>query len=138
MSQLTLSFEADEWTDTNRLGVEVCTEDFSGRGRGWIDRASVVDFASNLSNYPFTPENPVILAMGFNTLQGDDLIGRIEIGPADRLGNLYVKVEIANYHDRWQRVRTEFRTNYPDLERFQFRLRRLLAEGEPPAVLNGS
>ena len=137
MSELTLRFIPDHGDDTNRLGIEVQTDAFSGRGWSWTDRASLVDFASSLKAYPLPTDKPAIFTMGYNLLKGDDLIGYLEVRPADRLGNLLVRVAVADPHERWRRVRAEFLTHYPEVERFTAQLTRMLAGGSETAVLLG-
>jgi hypothetical protein len=137
MSEMTLEFVADEHTDTNKLTIEVQTHPFSGSGWSWTDRASLEAFAAQLRLYPIQSEQPALFTMGYNQLEGDDLIGRIEIGPADPRGNLFVRVEVADPDVRWRRVRAEFRTHYPDLERFVARVAAMLDGGRETATLHG-
>lgn len=82
-------------------------------------------------------DEPTVFSMGYNCLEGEDLIGRIEIGPSDAVGNLFVRVEVADPQERWRRVRAEFRTHYPDVERFRAQLARMLEGDRTTAVLEG-
>jgi hypothetical protein len=80
---------------------------------------------------------PLLVQWGYDKLEGDDLIVRIEIGPKDSLGDLVTRVEIADDLGPWKRVRTLFRTGYPALEMFQRDIAKLMAGEAEVAILAG-
>ncbi len=69
--------------------------------------------------------------------QGDDLMIRLEIAPANNRGDLAVWAEIADDHDRRCRLRAGFLTNYPDLDAFHLSIARLINGEVEEAVLSG-
>jgi hypothetical protein len=78
-----------------------------------------------------------LVQWGYEGLEGDDLIVRIEIGPKDSLGELIARVEIADHNEPWKRIRTCFRTGYPALEMFQRDIAKLMACEAEVAILLG-
>lgn len=145
MSRLALRYEYDPSysdpslgrDDFGRLSVAVETDRFSGRGGFWVQWQDVVKFGESLSIYPISAEKPLVVQWGYASLEGEDVIIRIEIGPKDNLGELIARVEIADDHDASKRVRTSFRTGYPALEMFQRDIAALMAGDSEVATLLG-
>ena len=145
MNQLAFRYEYDpshsdpslDRDDFGRLSVEVETDRFSGRGEMWVKWQEIVEFGESLSVYPITPEEPHLVQWGYNKLEGDDLAVRVEIAPKDSLGELIVRVEIADNSEPWKRVRTSFRTGYPAIEMFQRDIAKLMAGEAEVAILLG-
>jgi hypothetical protein len=119
------------------LSVAVETDRFSGRGEFWVQWQDVVEFGESMSAYPIPYERPLLAQWGYEQLQSDDLILRIEIGPKDSLGELIARVEVADYREPRKRVRTLFRTGYPALELFGHDIAKLMAGEADVAVLLG-
>ena len=89
-----------------------------------------------LAAYPL--EAPVVAQWGYDMQEGDDVILRIEIGPANRTGDLLVNVVIADDgNDNGDRVRSSFLTNYPQLEAFRMDIAKLMDGEISEAVLEG-
>lgn len=113
MNELTLTYEFDPEDDFGWLGVEVRTERFSGRGGFWVQWQDVEEFGKSLRTYPITNEAPLLGAWGYEPWEGDALVVRIEVAPANSTGDLKISVEVADNHERSERVRTSFRTPLP-------------------------
>lgn len=69
--------------------------------------------------------------------EGDDLILRMEVSPADKRGNLLVRFELADDYQPQDRIRGHFMTNYPDVARFSDGIARLMSNEVEEAVLRG-
>lgn len=140
MNQLILryDFDPDPNDDFGWLGVEVTTERFSGRGGFWVQWQDVGEFGQSLRTYPITAEAPVLGAWGYEPWEGDALIVRIEVAPANATGDLKISVEVADNHEKSERVRTSFRTNYPQLEAFSDSIEKLMKREANEAVLLSS
>lgn len=69
--------------------------------------------------------------------EGDDLILRLEINPADNCGNLDVRFEIADDYEPRNRVRGSFLTNYPELAAFRVEIAQLMTREVEKAILGG-
>jgi hypothetical protein len=138
MSTLTLEFEADpDCEATNRLHVELAGP-FAGRGWCWTDRTSVAAFAAALTAYPIPADRPPRYEMGFNHRKADEPIGWIEVSAHDPRGRLRVRLELAEDLDEWPRVRAEFVTHYPEVERFARQIVQMLDGTRETATLEGS
>lgn len=145
MSRLSLRYEYDESffdkrldrDDFGRLTVSVAAERFSGQGGFWVQWQEVREFGEALSAFPIESDKPLKARWGYDQLEGDDLILSIEIAPANRTGDLVVRVEIGDDLERWARVRTSFLTNYPDLEAFRLAIGELMDRKIDEAVLGG-
>jgi hypothetical protein len=148
MSHLTIGYRYDasffdpklERDDLGRLSVAVATECVSGRGGFWVQWQDVREFGERLADYPLSPEAPVVGQWGYEMQEGEDLILRIEITPANKTGDLLVRVEIADdLHDPGprDRVRSSFLTNYPQLESFRSDIAKLMDGEISEAVLTG-
>jgi len=123
--------------DFGRLSVTVATDSFSGRGGFWVQWQDVKEFGNALGTFPITAEHPVVVEWGFNMLEGDDLILRVEIKPANSRGDLAVGFVVSDDHHPECRVRGWFLTNYPDLEAFQHSIARLMNRDVEEAILTG-
>jgi hypothetical protein len=142
MAQLTLSYRYDGTPDLimddfGRLSVSLETDRFSGRGGFYVQWQDVRDFSERLAAYPIADEAPVAAQWGYDMQEGDDLILRIEIAPANKTGDLIVRVEIADDHAPQNRVRSSFLTNYPDLESFRSGIAALMDGRVAEAALTG-
>lgn len=123
--------------DFGRLSVAVETDRFSGKGGFWVQWQDVKDFGEALESYPIQKDHPVSVQWGFDMQEGDDLILRLEIAPADSRGNLDVSFEIADDYAPCHRVRGCFRTNYSDLASFRTGIEQLMSREVEQAILNG-
>lgn len=144
MSELVFTYDYDPKflvdvvpDDFGYLTMAVSTDHFSGRGGFWVQWQDVKEFGESLSAYPIDPANPLAASWGFEMGEGDDLILRVEIGPTDARGNLYVKVEIADQYERYMRIRALFQTNYPEVDAFRISIEQLMARKATRAVLTG-
>ena len=123
--------------DFGRLDVRVSTACFSGTGGFWVQWQDVKEFGASLGTYPISADAPLAAQWGYNMQEGDDLILKVEIAPANASGDLKVAVEIADDNNRSNRVRTSFTTNYPDLLSFQSQIAQLMTGEIDEAVLSG-
>mgnify|MGYP001596760088 CR=1 FL=1 len=123
--------------DFGRLSVAAETDRFSGKGGFWVQWQDVKEFGEALETYPIQEDHPVIVQWGFDMQQGDDLILRLEIAPADKRGNLAVSFEIADDYEPRHRVRGSFLTNYPDLTAFRVGIAQLMNREVEKAILSG-
>ena len=145
MSRLTLQYQYDSSffdpkqsrDDFGRLSVAVETERFSGKGGFWVQWQDVRKFGEALDKFPITAEKPITVQWGFNMQEGDDLILRFEIAPANKRGDLVVRFEVADDYQPQYRVRGWFLTNYPDLEAFRTAIASLMTGEAAEAVLIG-
>ncbi len=145
MSRLALRYEYDAGfldptltrDDFGRLSISVITDYFSGCGGFWVQWQDVKEFGESLATYPIEASAPLIAQWGYDMQEGDDVILRVEIAPANGRGDLIVLVEIANEHEQRERVRTSFLTNYPDLEAFRAEVAKLIEREIEEAVLSG-
>jgi hypothetical protein len=138
MGQLTLRYEFDAADDFGWLDVEVRTDMFSGRAGFWVQWQDVEEFGQSLRAYPIAADAPLRGAWGFEPWEGDSLIIRIEVAPANRRGDLKVEVEVADHIEPTERLRASFRTNYPQLEAFSGSIEKLMKRQTEEAVLTGS
>ena len=147
MSKLVLSYRYDASffkTNPNQirddfglLSVAVETDRFSGKGGFWVQWQDVKEFGEALETYPIREDQPIAVQWGYDMQEGDDLILRIEIAPADKRGNLAVGFEIADDYEPRDRVRGSFLTNYPDLAAFRVGIEQLMNREAEEAVLSG-
>ncbi len=70
--------------------------------------------------------------------EGNDPILKVEIAPADPLGTLMVRFEIADEFDADERVRGSLTTHYPELEAFRLSIAKMMDLEVSEAVLMGS
>ncbi len=131
MGLLTLRYRPeDEWH--GEVVATVDSDGFAGAASAWFNNTDLGLFADRMSEYPLkTP--PLSLAGGYFS-QGGELERHVDVTilPHDPLGNIRVVVELTS-PDRgydelgtYCRVRTWFTVAYPDLERFQRGLRRMV------------
>lgn len=145
MSKLTLRYKYDASffdqkltrDDFGRLSISVETNRFSGQGGFWVQWQDLKEFGDSLASYPVPEDQPIVAQWGFNMQEGDDLILRLEVSPADRRGNLRVRFEVADDYEPQSRTRGYFLTNYPDLDAFRTEVARLMNCEVDEAVLNG-
>jgi hypothetical protein len=145
MSRLALKYEYDPSffdpklvrDDFGRLSVAVETDRFSGRGGFWVQWQDVKEFGEALAAFPIREDAPIVAQWGYNMQEGDDLILRIEIVPADGRGNLTVRFEIADDYAAGDRVKASFLTNYPEIDAFRGEIAKLMNNEAEEAVLTG-
>ena len=145
MSQLALRYEYDASffnqkltrDDFGRLSISVNTDRFSGRGGFWVQWQDVKEFGEALTVFPIKVGEPISTQWGYNMQEGEDLILRIEIAPANGRGDLKVQFEIADEFETRERVRGSFLTNYPDLDAFRLAIATLMNNEADEAVLTG-
>ncbi len=145
MSRLTLRyrydasfFDPDQPTDDfGRLSIEVESNRFSGRGEFWVQWQDVTEFGHALNAFPITEDNSIVAQWGYDMQEGDDLILRLEIAPANKRGDLAVRFEVADEHEPGCRMRGYFVTNYPNLDAFRLGIARLMNGEGDEAVLTG-
>ena len=139
MSRAVLSFVPDGGPDQlGRLRLVVETPSFKGDGEAWAWPGLIEDFATALSQYPISGDNPPELRCGFGRLKVEEVVISLSVKAADALGKLDATINISDHFDRESRLRTHFVTHYPDVERFQKQLFALLAGDRDEAVLDGS
>ncbi len=131
MGQLTLRYEFDAVD-------EVRTDKFRGRAGFWVQWQDVEEFGQSLRTYPIPAGTPLRGAWGIEPWEGESLILRIEVAPANRRGDLKVEVEVADYVEPSERLRASFLTNYPQLEAFSGNIAKLMKRQTEEAVLTGS
>ena len=143
-SSLTLAykFSGDPGDDFGWLDVEVIGDKFSGRGGFWVQWQDVTEFGLELSTYPISPEAPIKAAWGYEPWEGNSLVVSLEIAPADKRGNLTVKVWLRDYTEPseaepFECVRTSFITNYLNLDVFRLDVERLMEQKSGTAALLG-
>lgn len=145
MAKLTLRYRYDPSyfdnrltrDDFGRLSVTAETKLFSGKGGFWVQWQDVAEFGEALRRFPITANEPISVQWGFEMQEGDDLILRMEVCPADKRGNLLIKFELADDYEPQDRIRGHFVTNYPDLSRFSDEIARLMSNEVEEAVLHG-
>jgi hypothetical protein len=145
MSKLTFQYQYDSsfsdprqtTDDFGRLSVAVETDRFSGRGGFWVQWQDVKEFGDALNVFPIVGEKPITAQWGFNMQEGNDLILRVEIAPANKRGDLVVRFEVADDYEPENRARGWFLTNYPDLEAFRSGIARLMNREAAEAILTG-
>lgn len=145
MNKITLKYQYDSSffdpkktrDDFGRLSVSVVTDDFSGTGGFWVQWQDVKEFGEALSVYPIKEDSPVVAQWGFEMQQGNDLILRFEISPADKRGNLVMRFEVADDHKPHNRARGMFQTNYPNLDAFRVSIAQLMYNQIEEAILMG-
>jgi len=134
MNQLTIRAVPDGdgvW----KMHLELQSESFSGRGWCWAGPESLKEFASQLAGCPLA--NDVTLRLGYDQMQGDDLMLLLNIHPIGNLGVLEAKVEIADADDPTCRLKAKFHTSYASVDRFVPQLRALASGAREEAVLLG-
>ena len=144
MDRVTLAYEPDPSDGLGRLRASVVTGGFCGYAETWAQVDHLRDFSGKLMKFPLPPNHPTEFRLGYNELEGEDLVLRICVDASDPRGHLNVIVEIASdlgRHGSWEprkRTQTNLVTHYPDVERFALQLGRLGETDATEAVLNGS
>jgi len=123
--------------DFGRLTLSVVTDSFSGTGGFWVQWQDVRRFGDRLSRFPITSDEPVAENWGGTIDDVYCLALGVEIAPANKTGDLRVKVEIADEADPERRVCTWFLTNYPDLDAFRRSIANLMDRKVDEAILRG-
>jgi len=145
MNKLTLRYQYDSSffdpkqprDDFGRLSVEVETDRFSGKGGFWVQWQDVKEFGEALSAFPITIDHPISAQWGYDMQEGEDLIVRLEIAPANKRGDLAARFVIADEHEPGCRASGWFITNYPDLDAFRAGIARLMDREAEEAILIG-
>ena len=145
MSKLTLRYKFDaSFFDTSLtrddfgyLSVDVETERISAKGGFWVQWQDVKEFGEALGVFPIDEDRPVVAQWGFDMQEGDDLKLRLEVAPADKRGNVFLRFEVADDEEPEDRARGRFLTNYPDVDAFRLQIARLMKNEVEEAVLNG-
>jgi hypothetical protein len=137
MSSLALKYSRDPNDDFALLFVSVETANFKGTVSFWVQWQDVEDLGSSLKAYPIELEAPITASWGFNQCIGDDLIIDLHIAQADARGTLLVRAELADQHDRSQRLKASFRSDYSCLDSFGREVRRMMKCDLEEAVLLG-
>lgn len=145
MSQLAFSYKYDasffdaklDRDDFGWLAVSVSNDHFQGRGGFWVQWQDVREFGEALAAFSISPDAPIVAQWGYNAQEGEDLIIRVEIAPADLRGNLRVSFEIADLHETQNRMRSAFLTNYPDVLAFSRQVAELMDGKLIGAILQG-
>ena len=137
MSKLVFRYRFDDGDDFGWLEMEVATDAFSGRSGFWVQWQDVKEFGESLSTYPLNPDAPIRDSWGYEMQEGNDLMLSVEIAPDNPRGDLRVRVELADYSEPAERLRTSFVTNYPDLESFRIGIANLMDRQSDEAVLTG-
>ncbi len=96
--------------------MSVVTDRFSARGGFWVQWQDVKEFGEALNTFPISAAHAVVAQWGYDEQEGDDLILRLEVGPADKRGNLAVRFEVADDYEPANRARGSFLTNYLTLK----------------------
>ncbi len=123
--------------DFGYLSVSATTDRFSGKSGFWVQWQDVKEFGESLCGYPIASDAPIVAQWGYDMQEGDDLILRIAIEPADVRGNLKVSFVVADSHNPNLRASGSFLTNYPDLESFRAEIAMLMDNKAEQAVLAG-
>jgi len=79
----------------------------------------VKEFGEALGGFPIGEDQPFVAQWGFDMQEGDDLKLRLEVAPADKRGNLFLRFEVADNDEPEDRARGRFLTKYPDLDAFR-------------------
>ncbi|WP_294336131.1 hypothetical protein [uncultured Sphingomonas sp.] len=145
MSKLALRYEYDASfydnrltrDDFGRLSIAVETDRFSAKGGFWVQWQDVVEFGDALSCYPIPAPDGITAEWGFDLQEGDDLILKIQIVPADKRGGLIARFEVADDYEPQYRARGYFLTNYSDLDTFRAEIARLMKGEIDTATLLG-
>jgi hypothetical protein len=148
MRELTLKYQHDASffnpklprDDFGRLTVSVMTERFSGHGGFWVQWQNVVEFGHSLAAYPIPKTAPVVVQWGYDKQEGEDLILRFEVAPADTRGNLILLFEVADDSTDAKirdRARGSFLTGYPEVEAFRQAIAKMMSGEIEEAVLAG-
>ncbi len=134
MNQLTIRVAPDDdhvW----QIHLDLLTDTFSGRGWFWASPETLEKFTAALTEYPLLDAPSLVL--GYDQMQGDDLMLFLSIGPLGNLGVLEARVEMADRDDPACRLKAKLLTSYANLDRFVPQLRALTAGARDEAILLG-
>jgi hypothetical protein len=118
-----------------QMHFDLHSDAFSGRGWFWGAPESLSELAAELTTYPLV--KPPELVLGYDQLQGDDVMLLLSIGPLGNLGVLEARVEIADRDDPTCRLKAKFQTSYVSIDRFVPQLLALVSGARTAAVLQG-
>jgi hypothetical protein len=135
-------FSGDPNDDFGWLDVKVEGDQFSGKGGFWVQWQDLKEFSAELSTYPILADAPIEASWGYEPLEGDALVVSVEVAPADKRGNLSVRVWLRDYTENGEGtpkncIRTTFTTTYPELESFRHAIEQLMDGRVEEAVLVG-
>ena len=116
-----------------QIHFELHNEAFSGRGWFWGAPESLTEFASELTTYPLVKAPALVL--GYDQLQGDDVMLLLSVGPLGNLGVLEARIEIADRDDPTCRLKAKLHTSYASIDRFVPQLLALVSGARTDAVL---
>jgi hypothetical protein len=88
-----------------------------------------------LTAYPLANEPALVL--GYDQMQGDDVMLHLSIRPFGTLGVLEARAEITDRDDPTCRLKAKLLTSYASLDRFLPQLRALASGARSEAVLLG-
>ena len=133
MGQLTITVEPDGdgvW----RIGAELRSDHFSGRGWCWGSPEALEDFAKDLTTFPLSA--PAQLKLAYGEGCGDDLRLDVQVKQVSALGTIEARVEIADPDDPSCRLKAKLMTSYASLDRFVPQLTALAGGLRAAAVLS--
>lgn len=135
-------FTDDPHDDFGWLGVTVVSPRSSGRGGFWVQWQDVKEFGESLSTFPITSAAPLKAEWGYEPWEGDALVVSVEIAPADKRGNILVKVGLRDHTEMGEGpptecLRTSFLTHYSELEAFRLGIADLMDGKADEATLTG-
>ncbi len=70
MSELVFTYEDAAGDYFGRLEIAVTTEQYSGRGRFWVQWQDVKEFGERLDAYPIDPKVPLQAQWGYEMQEG--------------------------------------------------------------------
>lgn len=116
-----------------QIHFELHSEAFSGRGWFWGAPESLSEFASELTTYPMVKAPALVL--GYDQMEGDDVMLHLSIAPLGNLGVLEARIEIADRADPKCRLQAKLHTSYASIDRFVPQLLALVSGARTDAVL---
>lgn len=122
-SKFALWFEGGD--NFAQFSAMVSARGFSGETSYILYASQVRSFLEKLVVFPMT--EPALLTVGEEFDDGPLL--KLDVRPADRIGNLRVRVMLSADDDRNRRVSTDFLCVYSDLERFVAEVTNCLQSG---------
>ncbi|TPM32659.1 hypothetical protein FKO01_00980 [Mesorhizobium sp. B2-3-3] len=121
MGRLVLRFDS-EWSV---LGVSIERGHFHGHGVAYFPTNDVSEFLALLQAYPIQRSELALKSPG---------LINISVFPADGVGHLFVRIEVAEDIDDRDFARVRLRTDYARLSRFANQLS-LMAKGEITEII---
>jgi len=137
---LTVKYEfSQDDDDFGWLDVAVRTPSFSGAAGFWVQWQDVVEWDAKLFLYPIPVGHAVDEEWGQSDSDGSNyqVIVGIRIAPANRTGDLEVRVKLADHIDTHCHCETAFRTTYSEVERFAVELKAVMNREGEEALLTG-